>query len=59
MMRPRLPDNLLPIARDGSGGLVRLSVHGPDKGHVYYWDYYQEGLPKSSSNIYPGRPTLF
>lgn len=51
-MLGRIPKNLIAIARDGSGGLVCLSMSGPDRGVVYYWDFYGETCPPSWDNVF-------
>ena len=52
IMRGRMPDNLFPIACEDGGSLICLSLSGPDKGAVYYWDYYGEAQPPSYDNVY-------
>ncbi len=39
---PRIPANLVPIARDPFGNLICLSIAGPDGGTVYFWDHERE-----------------
>lgn len=48
----RIPENLFPIACEDGGSLICLSLSGPDKGAVYYWDYYGEAQPPSYDNVY-------
>lgn len=38
----RLPDNIFPIAYDSCGNLICISVKGPDRGKVYFWDHEME-----------------
>lgn len=38
----RIPPNMLPIASDPGGNLVCLSLKGPDRGKVYFWDHEME-----------------
>jgi len=33
-----VPSNLLPIAPDGGGNLICISIKGEDYGKVYFWD---------------------
>jgi hypothetical protein len=42
----KMPRHLLPIAVDGMGCIVFLSLAGGDKGHVYYWDI-NDPLPEN------------
>ncbi len=50
----RMPANLLPIACNGCGGLICLSLWGDDAGSVLFWDYYNEQLGPNPGyeNIY-------
>lgn len=48
----RIPENLFPIACEDGGSLICLSLSGPDKDAVYYWDYYGEAHPPSYDNVY-------
>lgn len=41
-MGTRVPNNMLPIAREVFGNLILLSVKGPDRGKVYFWDHEME-----------------
>ncbi|MGL4426185.1 MAG: SMI1/KNR4 family protein [Alphaproteobacteria bacterium] len=38
----RVPENTLPIAADVYGNLILLSVKGPDRGKIYFWDHEME-----------------
>ena len=38
----RLPQNVFPIAYDSGGNLILISVKGPDRGKVYFWDHEME-----------------
>ncbi len=38
----RLPENLLPIARDPLGNLICISCFGDNFGHIYFWDHEKE-----------------
>jgi cell wall assembly regulator SMI1 len=49
--RERMPINLIPIASDGGGGEICISLHGDDKGAVYYWDRYLEEDPEEGEEI--------
>lgn len=42
--KERIPPNFLPIACDGMGNLVCLSINGNDKGNVYFWQHDAEEL---------------
>ena len=35
----RMPENMLPIATDFGGNCFCISVGGPDKGKIYFWDH--------------------
>ena len=51
----RLPPELLPIAEDPGGNLICLSVSGPNRGKVYFWDHEGEGKSGEAStysNVY-------
>jgi hypothetical protein len=50
----RVPSHLLPIADDPGCNLVCLSLDGPDKGHVYFWDMSQDSGedPPDTSNLH-------
>lgn len=34
----RIPINFLPIAENGTGSLICISLYGEDKGGIYFWD---------------------
>ncbi|HBW25596.1 MAG: hypothetical protein A2X70_04485 [Alphaproteobacteria bacterium GWC2_42_16] len=38
----RYPSTMLPIADDVFGNRILLSVKGPDRGKVYFWDHEME-----------------
>lgn len=40
--KDRLPSNIFPIAYDSLGNLICISVKGPDRGKVYFWDHELE-----------------
>lgn len=40
--KSRVPDNIFPIAYDSGGNLICISVKGPDRGKVYFWDHEME-----------------
>jgi hypothetical protein len=53
----RMPHNIIPIAEDGMGGQICLSLDGKDKGSVYFWDHdfeetIKEGKEPGYSNLY-------
>lgn len=52
MVRQRLPPNLFPIARTGSGDLICISLFGEDEGAVLFWDFYNPTEPPSYDNVY-------
>lgn len=49
----RIPHGLLPVAGDGSGNIVCLSLSGPHIGAVYFWHHDAEQSPPTYSNVYP------
>jgi cell wall assembly regulator SMI1 len=54
-MGDRVPANLLPIGEDPFGNMICLSLSGPDRGTVYFWDHEdesEEGEPPTYRNIY-------
>ncbi|MDX2248300.1 MAG: SMI1/KNR4 family protein [Bacteroidia bacterium] len=42
MEEKRLPQHILPIARDPGGNLVCISCMGEDFGYIYFWDHEKE-----------------
>jgi hypothetical protein len=48
----RLPEELLPIAGDGSGNLVCLAIRGARIGVVCFWDHDEEHVPPTYNNVY-------
>lgn len=57
----RLPDNLVPIARDSFGNRICMSFDGDDKGAIYFWDHEieaDEGEEATYRNCYLIAPTL-
>ncbi len=44
VFRGRIPDNLLPVARDPFGNLICLSITGENRGKVYFWDHEEEAM---------------
>lgn len=51
--RGRIPHGLLPIAGDGSGNIICLSLSGSNMGAVYFWYHDAEQSPPTYSNVYP------
>ncbi|AFY58994.1 putative glucan synthasis protein [Rivularia sp. PCC 7116] len=51
--KDRIPPNFLPIACDAFGNLVCLSVHGEDKGCVYFWQHDAEETIGEKLSKYP------
>jgi SMI1-KNR4 cell-wall len=52
----RIPENLIPIARDPGGNLILMSLDGKDKGNVYFWAHEEEcdeGETPNYDNLYP------
>jgi hypothetical protein len=50
----RVPSNMLPIGRESLGNLILLSVKGPDRGKIYFWDHEKEspeGVIPDYSNL--------
>ncbi|AIK96204.1 SMI1/KNR4 family protein [Candidatus Odyssella acanthamoebae] len=41
----RIPANMLPIGEDPGSNLILLSVKGPDRGKIYFWDHDLEADP--------------
>jgi cell wall assembly regulator SMI1 len=50
--RGRMPREFLPIAGDGSGNEICLSLKGTNKGAVYFWDHDEEHSPPTYENVY-------
>jgi len=50
--RGRIPTELLPIAGDGSGNIICLSLAGSNTGFVYFWDHDAEHIPPSYENLH-------
>ena len=48
----RLPDDLVPIARDGFGNLICMAFDGPNKGKIYFRDHEEEGPHPSYDNCH-------
>ncbi len=48
----RIPSELFPIAGDGSGNVICLSLKGSNEGFVYFWDHDDEHSPPTYDNIY-------
>lgn len=42
VFQERIPERLLPIADDPFGNLFCLSLEGPDRGHVFFLDRYED-----------------
>jgi len=49
---PRLPAELVPIARDPGGNVICIATAGPNTGAVYFWDHEREGNRPSYDNIH-------
>lgn len=49
----RLPSTLIPIAGDGSGSLICVSIGEADLGKVYFWDHEAETEPPTTANLDP------
>lgn len=49
----RIPDNTLPIADDIYGNWILISLKGPDRGKIYFWDHelesYEGEIPDYSN----------
>jgi len=39
---PRIPRDMIPIARDSFGNQICIGVSGPRCGYVYFWDHENE-----------------
>jgi hypothetical protein len=48
----RMPSELLPIAGDGSGNIICLSLTGANQEAVYFWDHDREYSPPGYDNVY-------
>ena len=48
----RLPENLVPMARDPFGNLICMSFSGTDKGAIYFWDHEKETRKADYRNCY-------
>lgn len=48
----RIPQNVIPIAITGTGDVLCLSLHGPNKGSVYFWDHNNENGSPNNDNMY-------
>lgn len=48
----RMPRELLPIAGDGSGNVICLSIKGANKEFIYYWDHDAETSAPTYDNLY-------
>ena len=46
-----VPSRLLPIADDPGGNLICLSLSGPDRGAVYFWDHESGASPEQSLTL--------
>ncbi|WP_010302603.1 SMI1/KNR4 family protein [Candidatus Odyssella thessalonicensis] len=42
LYRDRVPNNMIPIGDDPGGNLILISLKGPDRGKVYFWDHEME-----------------
>ncbi len=52
ILRGRMPRELFPIAGDGSGNLICISLGGANKGSVYIWNHDEEHAPPTYQNVY-------
>jgi cell wall assembly regulator SMI1 len=48
----RVPDDLLPFARDPGGNLICIGLYGENEGKVYFWDHEEETVPPSYRNCH-------
>jgi cell wall assembly regulator SMI1 len=46
----RLPENLIPIARDSFGNLICISSGGAENGSIVFWDHEREGKQADYEN---------
>jgi hypothetical protein len=56
ILRGRIPVDCLPIAIDPGGNFILLSVSGPRRNQLLFWDHEleaDEGEPPSEKNVYP------
>jgi hypothetical protein len=51
MFHERIPDGLMPIARDAGGNIVAIAHAGPYYGRIYFWDF---GLEVPGYDKMPG-----
>lgn len=51
-MSGRIPRGLLPVAGDGSGNIICLSLSGTNRGAVYFWHHETEKSPPTYGNLY-------
>jgi hypothetical protein len=55
MYQDRVPNTLLPVARDPGGNLLCLQLSEQDYGKVYFWDHEDEvaeGETPGFDNVY-------
>lgn len=51
-LKGRIPSDLFPIAGDGSGNIICVSMTGLNRGAVYFWDHDKEYWPPGYDNAY-------
>lgn len=51
-LKGRIPSDLFPIAGDGSGNIICISMAGLNRGVVYFWDHDKEYWPPGYDNVY-------
>lgn len=54
----RILDNLIPIARDGFGNLICISMAGDDRGSIIFWDHEKEDDEPTYENCSLIAPSL-
>lgn len=54
----RVPNGMLPIATDGGGNLICISLDTKNLGAVYFWDHNQEMSMSSTNGLYEIAPNL-
>jgi SMI1-KNR4 cell-wall len=52
ILNGRIPRELLPIAGDGSGNIICLSLGGTNEDAVYFWEHDDEHSPPTYDNLY-------
>lgn len=54
----RLPEDLIPFARDPFGNLICMKSSGTDEGAVYFWDHEEEDEKPSYANCHRIAPSI-